>query len=426
MKIVMEVFGQYRGLSRSAHVIFFGRMVTSMGAFIWPLLTLIMSRKIGYSATTIAWIFVVIGALFIPANLFGGKLADRFDRKKIIVLFDSASVVLFIACGFIEPGNLMTVLFVGAGLFANMEGPAYEALIADATKPHEREKVYSLSYLGYNLGFIMGAAVGGMLFENHLNLAFILDGLTTLVSCLMIAWFVVPLKEGDLASHERNAYEDHAPDRTSTWEVLRGIRPVLVQFGVFMLASFIYEQWTFILPLYMDRVFGSDGARLYGLVAGFNGLVVILLTPVLTRVLAGFSEIPKMMLGIVMYASSFLIIRNGGWYPLFVGMMFVFTTGEVINMLGLGPYISRRVPASHRGRVNSWRFICYFIGGTAGRVLTGWLAERWSFEAAFTAIVCAGFLAAAVMAFNYKTDRRRFPKLYGKEPVLAGRTGAVS
>ena len=42
-----------------------------------------------------------------------------------------------------------------------MEGPAFKALIAESTLPAEREKVFSLAYLGFNLGFAFGAAMVG-------------------------------------------------------------------------------------------------------------------------------------------------------------------------------------------------------------------------------------------------------------------------
>ncbi|WP_339364605.1 MFS transporter, partial [Vallitalea maricola] len=188
-KKIFNMFSQYKGLSKSAYVIFYARIITNMGAFIWPLLTLILSRKIGYSALTISYISVGIGVLFIPANIIGGKLADKYNRKKLIIIFDLISVTFFISCAFVKPGNLMTILFAIAGIFANIEGPAFEALIADVSKPQEREKVYSLSYLGHNLGFMVGAAIGGFLFENYLSLAFIIDGLTTLTSTILIIVF---------------------------------------------------------------------------------------------------------------------------------------------------------------------------------------------------------------------------------------------
>ena len=94
MSSIPSIYEQYKGLSRAAYVIFFARIVTSMGAFIWPLLTLILSRKMGYSVSTIAMLSVGIGLLFIPANIIGGKLADRYDRKTIIIIFDLISLTL--------------------------------------------------------------------------------------------------------------------------------------------------------------------------------------------------------------------------------------------------------------------------------------------------------------------------------------------
>ncbi|KPU26570.1 hypothetical protein TR13x_09495 [Caloranaerobacter sp. TR13] len=412
-KKLVSIFSQYSGLSKSAYVIFFARIITNMGAFIWPLLTLILSRKIGYSASTIAIISLSIGILYLPATVLGGKLADKYDRKKIIIIFDFLSVVFFISCAFIEPSNLMTVLFVLAGLFANMEGPAFEALIADATKPQEREKVYSLSYLGHNLGFIIGAAVGGLLFEKYLSLAFIIDGLTTLSSTILIILFVNVLKTDDLKDNEKNEYEDHAGDDVSSFDILKERKSILIQLLVFMLAAFIYDQWSFTLPLYMETIFLDKGAQYFGLLASFNGLIVILFTPVMTRLLEKLNELPKIIIGLLLYSLSFLIIRNAVVYWVFFVMMFAFTIGEIINMLGSSPYISRRVPASHRGRINSYRNIGYFIGGIGGRVIMGWLIDTFSYATAFTVLGGIGVVSATIVYFNYKLDKKIFPKLYG-------------
>ena len=45
MQHIKSMFFQYRGLSRAAYILFLGRMITNMGTFIWPLLTLILSPK---------------------------------------------------------------------------------------------------------------------------------------------------------------------------------------------------------------------------------------------------------------------------------------------------------------------------------------------------------------------------------------------
>lgn len=44
----MKFIQQYKNLSKEIYILFFGRVVTSMGSLIWPLLTLILKNKLGY------------------------------------------------------------------------------------------------------------------------------------------------------------------------------------------------------------------------------------------------------------------------------------------------------------------------------------------------------------------------------------------
>ena len=165
----MKLFNQYKNLSREIYVLFFGRIVTSMGALIWPLLTLIMKNKLGYSATTIALIDIVMLIMQFPMILIGGKLADHANRKLIIVICDMITVTAYIICGIIPISNYSILILYVASVFATIESPSYDALIADLSDSEGREQAYSLQYLGMNLGLILAPTIGGLLFENYLN-----------------------------------------------------------------------------------------------------------------------------------------------------------------------------------------------------------------------------------------------------------------
>jgi predicted MFS family arabinose efflux permease len=386
-----------------------------MGAFIWPLLILILSRKIGYTTTDIAKISVVIGVIFIPSNLLGGKLADHFSKKKIIAVFDVISASCFFICSQIEPGNGMMILFVIAGLFATMEAPAYNALLMELSKPAEREKAYSLNYLGHNLGFMVGAAVGGLLFENYLHIAFIIDGLTTLMSTLLIVLFVKSVNVADLKQEEINVYEANNLDDKNIWSILGKRKPLFVQLMVFMLAAFVYEQWSFTLPLYIANIYQAQGAKYFGLLASFNGAVVIVFTPVFTWMLVRLTDARKIVLGGALLAFSYGILLLPTSLAFMFLMMLVFTWGEIINMLGSAPFVSRRIPAAYRGRYTGLREVAYMIGATAGRLFAGWALMKYSYDHVFGAVILVGVVGTVLAMINTGLDRRRFPGLYAKK-----------
>ncbi len=93
-------------------------------------------------------------------------------------------------------------------------------------------------------------------------------------------------------------------------------------------------------------------------------------------------------------------------------MMFMFTIGEILNSLGQAPFVSRRIPASHRGRINSYIGIGYMLGSFVGQLVIGIMIDYTSFDMAFIVMAIGGLIATAVVIGNYTVDRHRFPKLY--------------
>ena len=106
----MELIRQYGGLKREAYVLFFGRIVTSLGSMIWPVLTLILNQKLGMSASLVALCMLLVSAVSMPAGILGGKLADHYDKKYCIVCCDLVSVVLFIICACIPLSPFSIIL----------------------------------------------------------------------------------------------------------------------------------------------------------------------------------------------------------------------------------------------------------------------------------------------------------------------------
>ena len=81
----MKLFEQYKGLKRENYILFFGKIVTNLGAMIWPMMTMILNKKLGLNATETAMFIIISGVIFLPANLWGGRIADKFNKKKVIL-----------------------------------------------------------------------------------------------------------------------------------------------------------------------------------------------------------------------------------------------------------------------------------------------------------------------------------------------------
>ena len=184
------MFSQYRGLRRELYILFIGRIMTNLGSMIWPMLTLILTRKLGMNASEAAGLMLVFSFVAIPVSLIGGKLTDRLNKRNIILFCDVISVICYIVCGLL-PLTLFSIVLIGlAALFQTVEWPAFDALVADFTLPKDRQRAYSLNYLGNNLGVMLAPTIGGLLFNNYLNVAFLINGLAIFGSTLLIFFLI--------------------------------------------------------------------------------------------------------------------------------------------------------------------------------------------------------------------------------------------
>ncbi len=408
-----RILGQYKGFNSSIYALFVAMLVTNMGSFIWPLLTFILADKMGYNETTIGTMTFLIGLLALPISFIGGKLADRFDKKKLIIVFDIVTFLSYLICSFMEPSLGMVIFLVIAALFAIMELPAFSALIIDITPPKQRERGYSLLYLGRNLGLLFAGAIGGLLYANYLSLAFLLDGISTIFSTALIFIFVKTNIDYSMSEYSVGHYEGKIDANESSLNIIMKYKTIAIYLFICFVSSIVYSQWSFTLPLYLNELFGAStgGARFFGILSSVNGFIVIVATPVLTYVFRKHMQYYKIILGIFIYSFSFLLLINAGKIMIVI-MLVLFTIGEVTHTIGSKPYLSGRIPASHRGRLSSYEQVGYALGYAFSNLIAGYLITNFGYTKHFIILFFIGVTICVVSYINFIYDKKTFPKLY--------------
>ena len=407
----MKIFDQYKGLRRENYVLFFGNIVTNMGAMIWPMMTLILEQKMGLSAGNIALIMMVWSFVCMPANLLGGKLADKTNKKKIILVGDTVSVTCYIICGIIPLSYVTIGLLMLASVFQSIEGPAYNALVADITPTKDREKAYSLLYLGMNIGLMVSPTLGGILFKNYLWLAFIICGVAIGCSTLLI-WFLLQNITPEVETCEEAVYQ-RARENDSVWRVLRDNKPLLLFYLIMVLYYAAYNQFSFLMPLEMGNIHGEDGALIFGTVTSLNCIIVVIFAPLFTSWFKKLRETVKMVVGTALLIAGYLVfILLLGYIPIYYAAITLFTWGEIFNSLAEGPYESKRVPSSHRGRLASILGVAQGILLSLFDVGVGHAYDLAGSRAAWTIVLTSAGLALLAALLLIRIDRRKYPKLY--------------
>jgi MFS family permease len=356
------LLGGYRHLPRSMWALFLIQVVLRGGDFVFPFLTLFLTRRLGFSGAEAGlWIMANVASGLL-GTLVAGKVSDHLGRKLVLAACMVGTGLLTGSCGFLPPSMLIPRVLVLAAFFQGSMKPIIAAIIMDLCPQDTRKEAFSLSYLGVNLGVAIGPMFAGFLFENHLPWVFFGNSLALALSLLLLLRLIPELPPEHVQGEEGS-------ERAVGGSAFRAFleRPLLVVFCLITLfVSFAYGQTTFGLTLYTSEFFGASGAAKFGFLMSFNAIVVLGSTAVLTRLTQHLSGPMTMGLGAGFMAAGFAMMAFRLGMVLLTVSVLIWTLGEVLLATNSGAYLGSHTPRNFRGRFQSIRELL----SSAGRLLS--------------------------------------------------------
>lgn len=355
-----NIFDTYKGLDKSIYIIFIAQVVNSMGAFVYPFLTMFLTRKLGFSTVEAGSFVTLASVAAVPGMFLGAKLADSFGRKRLYLISATLMALSLIPPAFLGNRRIVIYFLIAMSAFSGAVQPTFNAMVTDLTKGEERKKAFSLLYLGWNTGYAIGPMIAGFLFNNFLPLLFLGDAFTAIVAIILIA-FKVPETRNivDITSEDELPELEKAQEGSMFKVLLK--RPTIILFSVIMVFyRLVYAQSSFSLPIQMNEIFGHNGPVYYGFNASFNALIVILFTILVTGLTVKLKPLLNIIIAGVLIGVGFGMIYFINIFPLFLVSTFIWTIGEILEATNVNVYIAAHAPVSHRARFNT---IFMFLSG---------------------------------------------------------------
>lgn len=153
---------------------------------VWGILPILLASK-DFSLKEIGIITAVYPAVWGLGQLFTGKMADLYEKKKLLFwgmfMQAVALVVLIWATTLTEFVGISAVLGFGTALVY----PTFLATVAENTHPQDRAKSIGIFRLWRDLGYAIGAILTGIIADLfNLNVAIEFIGILTFVSSVVI------------------------------------------------------------------------------------------------------------------------------------------------------------------------------------------------------------------------------------------------
>ncbi len=406
--ILRRLISGYHSLDRSVQVLFAVRLINSMGNFVFPFLTMLLTIKLGYSESQAGRFMSGAALLAGLGMLAGGKAGDHFGRRQTIAGLQISAALILGSCAVLGLVPLVPYLIAAAYVLLQASWPIFNALVADLTAPEKRKQAYALLYWGNNIGFSVGPLLAGYLFNTHARFMFIGNAVSLTAASLLL---ILVVKSGpalpSTAAEPAEAGTDEAPESGSLVQALLK-RPLILAFaGINLLLHFVYSQHLFGLPVFLNEILGDAGPACYGQVMTTNGLTVVLLTGVVGTVLAGRRAAVHIVWAALLYAAGFGMLYFCFQGPAVLVSTVIWTLGEIISATNIQVFIASRTPSSHRGRINA--FISWVSGwGSVGApVLAGTYIGIFGSRALWLPVAGIALVAAVLMAVVARYDVRR-------------------
>lgn len=249
---------------------FVGQLASVMGNWMQTVAQSFLVLQLTHSGTELG---LTVAARYAPVFLFGpwgGVVADRFDRRKLMYATQIAAAVLaavfalLIATGVIRL-PIVYLLAVGFGLVNVFDNPVRQSMISDLVGRADLSNAVLLNSITINAARIFGAAAGGLIAAGlGLALCFALNGLSFLMVVLTMALM-------DTSAIARPPRTPRAPHQVRDGFRYVGHTPRLL-FPLLMVAIVGMLAWEFqvSLPLLASETF-HGGAGTYGAMTSVMG-----------------------------------------------------------------------------------------------------------------------------------------------------------
>ena len=351
-----------------------------------------------------AMLGLVTAIQFLPAmllSLYGGLLADRFSKRKLLLLTNTGAGLASVVLGLLVVTKSVELWHVFAlalllGIFTAIDSPIRVSFTSELVGKDDLANAVSLNSANFNVGRLVGPALSGALIYYYgTGPSFLIN---TVTYVFMVATLLVirdkdlhitvkPAKENKLA--EAFAYVRSRPDLT------------LVMLTVFFTTTFGLNFQIFI-ALMATKEFGMGPGE-------FGALGSILAIGSLSGALiAARLEKQRTTKTILRGASLFgILLMLSAYLPsplLYAIMLPIMGATALLTLISANTYVQSNTTNALRGRVMGI-YLMIFMGGTPiGSPLIGFVAAAIGIRP--TIVLCGLVLLAAALII-----RRRFKDL---------------
>ena len=399
---------------RNYRILFPANTISNIGSWAQRVAQDWLVLELTHSGT---YLGIVTAIQFTPVlffSLHGGALADRFNKRKLLIATNALGAFSALALGSLvitKNISLWQVFVLAAvlGISSAVDAPVRQAFAAEIVGHDDLPNAVSLNSANFNAGRLIGPAISGLLIAAFgTGPSFIVNGISYLfaIAALML------MNEKEFFQHDRPK---------SMTNVREGLRYALARPDIYVVMLMVFFLGTFglnfqIFNALMATKEFAKGPASYGLlgtfvaIGSFSGAIA-------SARLERFRKTRFVILAGGVFACAVMILSVMPNYTSYAIFLPICGVTALTTMITANSIVQVNSDPAIRGRVMGI-YLLIFMGGTpVGSPLIGVMAEAVGIRLTIAGCGAIALLATLVIWFKYK-DRVEVPADISVSAVL--------
>ncbi|MEN3966198.1 multidrug efflux MFS transporter NorA [Mammaliicoccus sciuri] len=381
-------------MNNKLNVLYFNIFLMFLGiSIVIPVLPTIL-HDLDLNGSDLGMLVAVFAMFQMIASPFGGRFADKFGKKIIIII----GLLLFSISEFIfAMGNSFSILLVSrvlGGISAAFVMPGVNGMIGDLSTSENRAKNFSYMSAVINTGFIVGPGVGGFLAEISHRMPFYFAGALGIIALLFSVFLLKVASDDDTNETARPKVKEPFPYKLF-------VVPVIIM----LILSYGLASTETMFSLYTAEKVGFEPKDISIAITGGAIVGVIFQLFLFEKLVGKIGEIKLtlfsliysvLILGAFVYASHYITVML---------VSFVIFIGFDLIRPSMTNYFSK-LAGNNQGTAGGLNSAATSVGNLIGPLVAG---AAFDIKIDFPLyIAMAFFIIASIIIAFYRPDKLKF------------------
>ena len=261
-------------MSKKVYLLWFGQTVSWTGSAMSFFAVGVWIYETTGKASALSTILFIVAIVGVVTGPFGGVLADRFPRKKLIIIFDLIIAVLMCVIGYLALNDVLTLTLLipfalAFGIFEIAHWTTWSAFLGDVVRKHEVTKVSALFESAEAISVLIGP-IGGAFIYSFFGLPGVI--LVDLITCFFGIATITFFKSKKVEVKGELSFKNVYLDLIEAYNWLKKQKGLLSLVTILSIGNFL---WGFTSVLLPPMILSFTDARGLGIVESSVGLAFL-------------------------------------------------------------------------------------------------------------------------------------------------------